>query len=1203
MLNTHNVKSSVVALVLVGVATLSCFSITAPAQSVTGGIRGVVTDANNAALPGVAVTARNPATGTELKTITNEEGLYSFPRILPGKYSVTIELQQFKKAEITGVDVTVGRDTVIDAQLEAGAISEVVTVVGGAEALVEKDTVQISTTFDQQKVQELPVNAPGRGLDRIALLAPGVTMGFGNVNANGTMLSANGQRARSNNFTIDGVDNNDLSIGGPNYFVRNPEVVGEFQIVTNNFSSEYGRNQGAVVNIVSRSGTNEFHGTGGWDHLDNKLFNSLTNLERRRADPAKPETLNPAPGLDNVFTYGVGGPVIKNKVFFFTTGYFRRNPFIANLTSSTYAPTPEGVQMLKSAFPNNAAVQYYADYSAFNIPLGNPRILPDIPQSTITIGNVTVPVAAVQRLVPLVNRQDEYTARGDANLTDKHRLWGRYFWQKAPNVNAGVLVTGWTFDNPALSKQIGGGWNWTVGARINNEFRFNYSKLFTLFGGGSQGGKGQIPEVEKIDQAFAFLNPNFTAANGRGLLTVGPATNLPQGRSVEAYQFTNNVAMTSGNHQFKFGVDIRKLDNTAPFLPNVNGNFLFANGQQLADNRPTSLTVALGPSTLVYGETDQFYYFQDDWRIRPNLTLNLGVRYENTGQPINLLNDVTRARESDPKQAFWRQNVPIEGRVTPRIPTDNNNWAPRIGLVWSPRFEDGFLAKVFGKDKSTIRTGFGIAYDATFYNLLLNISTAAPIVFLTSVPGFGVPNAQPTGDKVRAAAIASGLIAFNQQDPRLLNRTTINPNMHSPYSQQWSFGIQRELTNNKVFEIRYVGSRGVGQFQTINANPFIGNIVNGFSRTYFDPATNANNTIAFPAFGKNLVAGVTPLTCADDAATPLDNEGACNGRVHPSGAARERINGVYSSYHGLQLRYDGRFTNQVVYGFNYTFSKSIDNSSEVFNFAGNSVAVSQNPLDLTRAERALSGFHVPHSFTMNFLWTLPFMKEQRGVLGKIIGGWQLNGTGRVQNGRLFTPTHPVSGRNPYEDSTFMNAFIGTSHFRPFSGNPNAAPNSVAITDVDACIFYGFCGTQGGQPILRTSPTGYFLMADLNRRDAQNNRIFTPVSPSDARFIINGPGAAMKFGSPFGNIGRSTFAGDRIEIFDVSVFKTFKLTEKIELQYRLEMFNAFNHPNFGIPNNINLDNANFFNFQENDGSLIDPISQGRRVISMGLRLRF
>lgn len=173
--------------------------------------------------------------------------------------------------------------------------------------------------------------------------------------------------------------------------------------------------------------------------------------------------------------------------------------------------------------------------------------------------------------------------------------------------------------------------------------------------------------------------------------------------------------MISGNHQFKFGADIRKLDNTAPFLPNVNGSFLFADGKQLAANVPTSLTVALGPSTLVYGETDQFYYFQDDWRIRPNLTLNLGVRYEHTGQPINLLNDVTVARESDPKQAFWNPSVPIEGRVTPRIPTDTNNWAPRIGLVWSPQFESGFLATVFnfagGNSVAVAQNPLGLTRD------------------------------------------------------------------------------------------------------------------------------------------------------------------------------------------------------------------------------------------------------------------------------------------------------------------------------------------------------------------------------------------------------------------------------------------------------------------------------------------------------------
>jgi len=293
------------------------------------------------------------------------------------------------------------------------------------------------------------------------------------------------------------------------------------------------------------------------------------------------------------------------------------------------------------------------------------------------------------------------------------------------------------------------------------------------------------------------------------------------------------------------------------------------------------------------------------------------------------------------------------------------------------------------------------------------------------------------------------------------------------------------------------------------------------------------------------------------------------------------------------MRLDGRLRNQWTYGFTYTWSHNIDNSSEVFSFSdGNSVAVAQNPLDLTRAERGNSGFDARHVFTAHFIWDIPLMREQRGILGHIFGGWQANGIVRIQTERHFTPTHQLASRNPYEDSLFMANFFGSgSHFRPFVGNPNAPVGSVGITDVDACIFYGRCGNSGGVPILRTSPTGFYSMSDLNRG------VFTSVSPSDVHLIINGPGAALRFGTPFGNLGRNTFVGDRIEAFDFSLFKNFRITERVALQYRFQMFNAFNHPTFGIPNSIVLDNAGrtFFNFHENSG--------GRRTLSMGLGLSF
>ncbi len=222
------------------------------------------------------------------------------------------------------------------------------------------------------------------------------------------------------------------------------------------------------------------------------------------------------------------------------------------------------------------------------------------------------------------------------------------------------------------------------------------------------------------------------------------------------------------------------------------------------------------------------------------------------------------------------------------------------------------------------------------------------------------------------------------------------------------------------------------------------------------------------------------------------------------------------------------------------------------------------------------------------------MRSQQGILGRIVGGWQVNGIVRVQTARLFTPSQQLTTRNPYEDTGLMANFFGSqSHFRPFNANPSQPLDRVAITDIDACIFYGLCGSAAGVPILRQSSTGFWLMNDLNAA----TRTFTAVSPNDVRFIINGPGAAQRFGTPFGNLGRNGFAGDRVEAVDLSFFKTFRVTEGISVQYRLELFNAFNHPNFGIPNSINLDNAGrtFFNFQENSG--------GRRSIAMSLHINF
>jgi outer membrane receptor protein involved in Fe transport len=1177
-------------------------SIPAFAQATSGGLRGVVSDVNGAVVPNAPIVATNMATGVEYKTTATGEGIYSIPRIPPGKYSISVEVQGFKKAAVNEIDVTVGRDTVVDIAMEPGAVSETVTVTASGDVRIEKDTAQISAKFSGRSITDLPINVGGGGLDRIALAMPGVTPGINaNVNANGTQLSVNGNRTRANNFSIDGVDNNDLSIGGPNYFVRNKDLVEEFQVITNNFSAEYGRNAGAIVNIVSKQGTNDFHGAVTWYHQDNKIFNSLTNIERRRGDE------NPAPSLNNVFTYGVGGPILREKLFFFTAGEIRRNPGLADLATTSVAPTPEGISLLKSAFPNNAAIQYFADNSAFALGIGNPEIRTDRPLTTINVGGTLIPMAAVRRVAPVPDNRKEFNQRVDWNMSDRNRIWGRWFYQSTPGKNFLLNVAGFAGDQPSKSVQLGGGWTSNLSARAVNEFRFNYSKLDVLFGGGCEPATpGCIPDPTQIDLALTNITPLFPDSAGNGVLSIGPATNLPQGRVVEAFQFTDDYNLTVGRHQMKIGADIRRLRNHAPFLPFVNGQFQYANTTQFANNSAPAVNVALGPAALKYTEWDKFFYFQNDWRIRPNLTLNLGIRYEHTGQPINLLNDITVERESNPSEAFWRSDVPLERKVVPRIPTDNNNWAPRVGFVWNPEFKDGILSKIFGDDDTVIRGGYAVSYDAAFYNLLLNISTSSPLVFSTTINNFAVPSNVPTGDVVRGAAVDAGAIRFNTFDPAFFNRTLVKEDFRSPYIQQWSLGLQRQLGPNYVLEARYVGNHQVGLFQTINPNPFMGNLINGFSRGFRRVALGPDQTMGFRGFSE-LFPGVSPLTCLNDPATP-DNEAACNGRLSEFGVARERINGAQATYHGLQSRFEGRWSNWLNYGASYAWSHTIDNSSEVFQFnGGNSNVVAQNPLDITRGEKSHSGFDFRHVFSAFWVWDIPYKMDQKGWVGKLLGGWQLNGIFRMQPGTRFNPLHQSTARNPYEDNGFQAFVAGSlSQMRPFFGNLNAPLTSVGITDVDACLFYAKCGSSGGgttgRPVLPTfipSPTGFYLLNDLNRTGPGGVAapVFTPITPNDVAFIVNGPGAAQVFGTPFGNIPRNFFTGDRVESLDFSVFKTTRITEQVAIQYRLNMFNALNHPNFGIPNSLLLDAAGttFFNFQENSG--------GRRTIEMALRITF
>jgi hypothetical protein len=1215
-------------------ATLLMFATaTASAQETTGTLRGVVADVNGAVVSGATVTVTNDATGVSQTKQTSGDGIFEFTKLDPGSYTVTVEATGFKRALNKAVSVKLGIVNPLDVKLEAGAVTETVTITGSTEEIVQRDQSQLSTTIETRKIADLPSNAAGAGLDTLALLAPGVIPNnSGGVNTNGTGLSVNGNRARSNNFQIDGADNNDLSVAGPALFVDAQDSVQEYQVITNNFSAQYGRNQGAIINQVTKSGTNDFHGSLFEYHRDNKILNTLDNFERAGGQE------QPLPSLFNVFGGQVGGPLYlprfgeggkgywkgTNKAFFHVDYQGIRNPATTLLRSTSLAFVPSEFPRLLATFPGNSAIQAITNYSTFAIPGATPRtdltgaqtvfINPALPAASrisavrrpgdqgpfqvggpfdvINLGGTLFQAANPQRDFAVPFTENYWTFRFDIKPNNKDSITVRNLHQTQIFTNALPSSNGFSGDLPAGSKNFGGNWTRQISNSMVNEFRAYYQKIGVEFGGGCNARTpGCIPGPLEIGSALA--NISFGGVLGltktsSALQTIGPATNLPQGRVGKVYQFADNLTWSRGKHSLIFGAEYKHLNEVVPFLPNFNGAFAFAGSTgvtRLLNNAPSGISLTSGDPTLAFTENDQYYFIQDDFKIRSNLTLNLGVRYEYTGQPINLLHDVTVARESGPNP-FYDPSLPLSIRTVPTVPADKNNFAPRVGFAWSPRFEHGFLNKLVGTDATVIRGGFSLAYEAAFYNILLNVQNGAPFsaaialsnanaLASTTTSPLPLP-ANPFGDLIRAQASASGVLPLGKLNPLFLAQTTVAPDFHSPYSEQWSFGVQHQFGRNQVAEARYVGTRGVGLFQNINDNFFVAPIYNGLPQ------------FGLPNFRSVLPAGVVPQVCTDNPATPFVNESTCNGRIKRQAGITMRANTANSYYHGLQTRYNARLANDSLsVGAAYTWSKTIDDASEIFAFDIAS-ANAQDPFCINRCERALSQIDRRHAFSANFIWDMPWMKEQRGIVGHVLGGWQLNGVYVVVSGEPYTPGQFFNG-SVYG---LGNAYL-TSGDRPFVTNPAADPRLVGISQIDANLIFGV-------PV--ANPNGFYSFNEINL-----NGNIVPVTASQVHFVANLPGAASVFRTPYGNSTRNSLLGPALDQLNLGLFKNIKIKERVQLQLRAEAYNFLNHPNPGY----GVNGAGYLPdfFVEDAGIPLSSFAQNsdiekaRRVLQFGIRLSF
>ncbi|HEX7285558.1 MAG TPA: TonB-dependent receptor [Candidatus Angelobacter sp.] len=1123
-------------------------SFTLSAQVLNGTVSGTAADQQGAVIKGAEVKATGVTTGATTKAVTDSSGLFRLV-LPPGEYKVEVTAQGFSTAVESKVMVVAGRDTGMGLlKLQVGQASTTVEVTAAAP-LIEPTQSQVTNTFGTVPLATFAGIQENQGLDSLALFVPGVAPSRDNnfSNANGPAGSvfgsgfvANGLRGRNNDQQVDGQNNNDNSVAGPSLFVTDPNFVNQYVLITNQFGPEYGRNAGSVVNIVTQAGTNNWHGNI-YGSYNNSVFNSMTNFQKNFDSDVNGNPLTQPPHLSNEFAGGtVGGRIVRNKWWLF--GGFNQNIIGQKTVFSTnnITPTPVGLATLAACFPGGngqAAVQALTKFGPFGISGGDP--FATNPVTGVVTGCPAAEFGGVTRVLPTNSHAYNWIARSDVNL-GSDSIVGRYLFNKTTTfnneLNTDAGAQGYVVNVPALSQAALLAWTHNIGSKMVNELRGSYGRLNVDFGGNTIG--NTVPEAQNLPNAVT--NVLF---NSPTLLGFGPSTIFPQSRIVNTWQVQDNWNYVRGKHQLKAGVNWTYQQSPNVFLPNINGQFRFATWDQFFTNTPNRVRIANGPSGFGFKEYDTFVYIGDDWKATRNLTLNIGLTWSYYGQPANLFNDITTTRESNPATAFWNTSLPLSVRTFPRFPAPTNSFGPGLGFAWSPQ-GGGMLT---GGGRTVIRGGYRMLYDPPFYNVYANMATSAPEVFLQTFTGataglLPLP-ATPTGPFVRTLlgpAITPGVF-----DPRTQAETTISPNFEADRVQTWLLGLEREVSKNAAFEIRYVGNAARRLFQSINSNPFATDLL-----------------ASFPQF---VPPGVVPCPTTQQVLVGPQQPTDVGRQFCGTGVQRMRTNGGFSNYNGLQTEFRANnLFNQLTFRAAYTYSKTLDNVSEIFGTAaaGNSVAFSQNPFQPGGSEYSFSGLDFPNQFSVTFFEAIPFMKEQHGW-GHLLGGWSFSANFLYGSGQRYTPsqlgTAIFSSPGDFYDANFLGTFAGTDSARPFFANKQAPVSSVGIFAADACAFFA---STGSEPICNPAIANQLISLNaLNLSGAGLSGPPVPVNVTDVHFVTNGGIAQSVFGTPFGNVARNIAQDATTNLTNMALYKNFKFSERASLQLNFTALNVFNQANF------------------------------------------
>ncbi len=928
-------------------AAVLIFSTGLYGQGTRATVTGRVADESGAVVPGAKVTITNVGTNEARATQTDSTGDYVVPQLLPGEYTIAVELTGFKKEVRRGIVLETGHQARIDITLKVGNVAETVDVTSEAP-LIQSENMALGNVVDMKKISQLPLN--GRSYLTLAQLQPNVfapaqgsTLGF----RGGFNVAGNSEVA--NNYILDGIDNNDETTNQPLHFPI-VDAVREFKVLTGTYGAEYGRQAGGQIIVTTRSGTNAFHGSA-WE------FHRNSPLDARNFFlPSKPAFRR------HQFGGVLGGPIKRDKTFIFG-GYegLRRGQQVATLSTVPSLALRRGdFSEVRTQLRDPLTGQPFAGNQ---IPQArwSPQgagLLALYPQPNITgPQNIASGGTSILRL-------DQFSARADHRFSDHDSLFGVYEFadstESVPILNplcGSRTVPGWGCDEVQRTQHSVLTWTHMFSPSLINEARVGYTR-FAFF---------RLQEDRTVDVVNRLGIRGLTDAgktpfnNGApttvvtGFATIGGPTNLPQGRHDNTYHYVDNMTYVQGKHTMKWGLDIRRFLFNSFFTSFGRGQFAFDgrfSGNAVADlllGVPHTADRNLGEPFHNAVTNTQGYFFQDDWKITPKLTLNLGLRYELFLVPIERVDKIAAfdPRTNTLKVAGGREAFinPVTGLLEIRSrsdvgrhlwETDKNNFAPRVGFAWRP----------FGGTRTVIRAGLG-----SFYNYQIVGNGITP---LSRNSPFRLR--QTTGPILGTAAASTFL---NVADAFRGNPTVVPPGIQedfrTAYVNQWSLSVQREIGRNLVLDVSYLGSQGHKlpiPWQLNQALPGSGSI---------------QSRRPYPSF--------SALT---------------GGFISSIGN---------SNFNSAQVRIERRFARGLSFVSSYTWSKSIDDNSGI-STGSDSSGNAQNARNL-RAERGPSDFDVTHRWVYSVVWDLPFRGSNR-LARAFLGGWQLSAILTVQSGRPFT---------------------------------------------------------------------------------------------------------------------------------------------------------------------------------------------------------